>query len=92
MTLDELYTIILNRMKTKPEGSYVANLFIQGKDRIIQKVGEEAVETVIAAKNGGKEQLINETADLLFHLLILLASNNITPQEVLDELNCRHKK
>lgn len=91
MTIDELYQIILDRKQNKPEGSYVASLFNKGDDRIIQKVGEEAVEVVIAAKNDSKERTVSEIADLQFHLLILMAATDITPDEVMAELNSRHK-
>ena len=77
MTLQDLYDIILSRKKEMPEGSYVSSLFKSGNDRIIQKVGEEAVEVTIAAKNEDKERLISEVADLMFHILVLLASRNV---------------
>ena len=75
-----------------PNDSYVASLFRDGEDRIIQKVGEEATEVVISAKNGKKERIIAEVADLQFHLLVLLAKFNITFEEVLEELDKRNKK
>lgn len=90
MTLEELYNTILSRKKKMPEGSYVASLFRDGDDRIVQKVGEEAVEVVIAAKNTSKQRIISEVADLLFHLLILLASKEITLPDILNELGKRH--
>jgi len=89
MTLEELYNTILSRKKKMPEGSYVASLFRDGDDRIVQKVGEEAVEVVIAAKNTSKQRIISEVADLLFHLLILLASKGITLPDILNELEKR---
>lgn len=91
MTLEELYNIIEDRKKNMPEGSYVASLFKDGSDRIIQKVGEEATEVVIAAKNGGKQRIIAEVADLVFHTLILLANYDIKPEEVFEELDNRNK-
>lgn len=90
MTLDELYTIIKDRQKNMPEKSYVASLFREGKDRIVQKVGEEATEVVIAAKNEEKKRIIEESSDLIFHLLVLLAAYDITPDEILKELQKRH--
>jgi len=75
-----------------PKGSYTASLFKEGKDRIIQKVGEESTEVVIAAKNENKTQIIYEVADLWFHILILLAEMKITPREILDELEKRRIK
>lgn len=92
MTLDDLYNIILERKAQTPEGSYVAGLFKKGTDRIAQKVGEEAVEVVIASKNNNRQEFVGETADLWFHLLILLASQGVTPQDILEELEKRVKK
>lgn len=92
MTLEELYKIIEDRKKNMPEGSYVASLFREGNDKIIQKVGEEAVELTIASKNENKERVISEMSDLLFHILILLVAKGIKLDEVLDELNERNKK
>lgn len=91
MTLDELYTIINDRKQTPKEDSYVAGLLAEGLDRVAQKVGEEAVETVIAAKGDNQEQLISEMADLWFHCLILLAAVDITPQQIMAELESRRK-
>ncbi len=91
MTLDELYNLIEDRKKNKPTGSYVASLFEEGQDRITQKVGEEAVEVVIAANRGQKTELVAEMADLWFHCLILLSSAGIKPEEVLAELEKRKK-
>jgi phosphoribosyl-ATP pyrophosphohydrolase len=89
MTLDKLYQIICGRKRNAPAGSYVASLFEQGNDRIIQKVGEEAIEVVIAAKNDSNQQTISEMADLLFHLLVLMAAIGVTPSEAMQELNKR---
>jgi len=91
MNLDELYKIIQDRQQNAPAGSYVASLFKDGPDRIIQKVGEEAVELVIAAKNDSKKEVISETADLLFHTLVLLAALDVTPAEVQRELDNRRR-
>lgn len=89
MTLEDLYKIIEDRKKNMPENSYVASLFRDGSDRIIQKVGEEATEVVIAAKNEKKERIISEVTDLLFHVLILLSANDIDPKEIMKELKAR---
>lgn len=89
MTLEELYEIIQDRKEEMPENSYVASLFRDGKDRIIQKVGEEATEVIIAAKNETKKRIISEVADLLFHILIMLADFNIKPKDILRELKKR---
>ena len=91
MKLEELYEIIKNRKEKKSEGSYVADLLKEGTDRVIQKVGEEAVEVVIAAKNADKKRIIAESADLLFHLLILLAQFDIEITDITDELGERNK-
>ncbi len=92
MTIDELYNIIQNRKLKKPKDSYVASLFKAGRDRIIQKVGEEATEVIIAAKNEGKKRIISEVADLWFHILILLNSYNIQLKDIFVELEQRTKK
>lgn len=89
MTLEELYKIIQDRKEKMPENSYVASLFRDGKDRIIQKVGEEATEVIIAAKNETKKRIISEVADLLFHILIMLSDFNIKPKDILRELKKR---
>lgn len=92
MTLEELYQIIEDRKKNMPKDSYVASLFREGNDRIIQKIGEEATEVVIAAKNESKERLISEIADLWFHSLVLLASSNITINEIMEEFKKRNER
>lgn len=91
MTIEELYKIIEDRKKSKPENSYVASLFQKGRDRIVQKIGEEATEVVIAAKNRRKKEIIAEIADLWFHSLIMLASLGIKPEDIFDELERRKK-
>ncbi len=91
MKLDTLFQTIKKRQGELPDGSYVASLFKQGEDRIIQKVGEEAVETVIAAKNADNKKLISEIADLWFHTLILLAEKNLEPNDIEKELENRKK-
>lgn len=85
--LDEL---IKDRKEKLPENSYTTKLFKQGENRIIQKVGEEAVETIIAAKNNDREEIINESADLLFHLLVMLTEKDIAFSDVIGELEKRH--
>src|SRR3989338_6267990 len=91
MTLNTLYQKIRQRQKTLPGNSYVASLFLAGRDRIIQKVGEEASEVIIAAKNNNKKQIISEVADLWFHLLDLLVDNKITIKDIILELTKRKK-
>ena len=91
MTIDELYKIIQDRKLKMPKDSYVASLFKEGRDRIIQKIGEEATEVIIAVKNKNKQRIICEVADLWFHILVMLASFNITPDEITKELDNRNK-
>jgi len=91
MTLEELYNIILSRKDTLPADSYVASLFRSGDDRLIQKVGEEATEVVIAAKNKDKARLVSEVADLTFHTLVLLVARGITCEDIQNELEKRKK-
>lgn len=87
MKLEELYEIVKKRREIKPSGSYVASLT---DDRIIQKVGEEAVEVIIAAKNLDKGRIISESADLLFHLMILLENSDVRLEEIYRELDLRN--
>lgn len=91
MNIQDLYQVIENRKKNKPDDSYVASLFRSGKDFILQKVGEEAVEVVIAAKNESKKRVISEVADLWFHILVMLSYLKIKPEEIFDELERRKK-
>lgn len=85
-TLNRLAELLEQRKSADPQTSYVAKLYAKGMDSILKKVGEEATETIIAAKNGDKEHLIYETADLWFHTLVMLAQAGLKPQDVLDEL------
>ena len=89
--LQELETVIANRKNAAPESSYVASLFQKGINKIAQKVGEEAVETVIEAKDQNDELFIGEAADLLFHYLILLQAKGFTLTDITKELQKRHK-
>ncbi len=92
MTLNKLFTIIQERLKTLPKKSYVVFLCKNGTDRILQKIGEEASEVIIAGKNKNRKMIISEMADLWFHLLVFLASVNITPKEIMMELDKRSEK
>jgi len=87
-----LFDLIKDRKEKMPENSYTTKLFTRGENRIIQKVGEEAVETVIAAKNNDKNEIVNEVSDLIFHLFVLLVEKNIDIEEVIDNLINRHNK
>jgi phosphoribosyl-ATP pyrophosphohydrolase/phosphoribosyl-AMP cyclohydrolase len=88
----KLFDTILERQRTgDPSSSYVARLLSEGVDRVVQKVGEEAVEAVIAAKNGDREDVAREVADLWFHTFVLLAQQGMTPEEVWNELRRRRR-
>lgn len=90
--LDYLYELVKARKKELPEKSYTSKLFKEGSDRIIQKVGEESVETIIAAKNRDKAELMSESADLIFHLFVMLAEQNIEFSEIISVLEKRHSE
>lgn len=89
--LGELERLIAERKVQKPEGSYTAKLFDQGLKRILQKVGEEATETVVAGMSGDREETIREVSDLLFHLLVALREMDISLEDVAAELQSRRK-
>ncbi len=84
-----LEALIAERREASPESSYVASLFAKGREKIAQKVGEEATETVIAALSGKPADLTAEAADLLFHLMILLADGGLSIDDVLREIQRR---
>ena len=84
--LNRLADLLEQRKSADPASSYVAKLYAKSMDSILKKVGEEATETILAAKGGKREEIIYETADLWFHTLVMLAKADIKPQEVLDEL------
>ena len=88
-TLEELYAIIKERKETPKEGSYTNYLFDKGLDKILKKVGEEATEVVIAAKNEDSRELVYETADVLYHLLVLLVEKGVPYEAILEELASR---
>jgi phosphoribosyl-ATP pyrophosphohydrolase/phosphoribosyl-AMP cyclohydrolase len=92
VTLSSLYELVAARKRERPEGSYTTYLFDQGLDKILKKVGEEATETIVAAKNGDPESLIKETADLLYHLVVLLVERGVTLEAIGDELSARRNK
>lgn len=87
--LHELAVTLEARKHADPDGSYVARLYAKGLDAILKKVGEEAAETLLAAKNGDPEHLVRETADLWFHTLVMLAHQDLGPDAVLNELQRR---
>lgn len=91
VVLNDLYNVIQDRRLNPVEGSYTNYLFEKGQDKILKKVGEEAVETVIASKNMSKKEVLYEMGDLWYHCLVLLAFHNLTPDELLGELLQRRK-
>lgn len=92
MTLTGLCAVIRERQTELPEGSYTASLFRAGNDRIAQKVGEEATEVVIAAKNDNRKRFIEECTDLLYHLFVLMASKRVTIDDIEVVMTKRRKK
>ncbi len=88
-TLERLAAVLEARKAADPAGSYVAKLYAKGLDAILKKIGEEATETVMAAKDGDPDRIVCETADLWFHTLVLLAHQGLGPAAVLAELERR---
>lgn len=89
--LEELFNLIKDRKEKRPKKSYTASLFDKGLNEILKKVGEESIETIIAAKSESRKRLIEESGDLLYHLLVLLAEKEISLNEVVLELIQRYK-
>jgi phosphoribosyl-ATP pyrophosphohydrolase len=87
--LNKLAEILEARKRADPQRSYVAGLYAEGLDAILKKIGEEATETVLAAKSGERDKIIHETADLWFHTLIMLAQTGVKPDDILAELERR---
>ncbi len=87
--LQQLADVLEQRKREQADKSYVASLYAKGLDHILKKIGEEATETVIAAKSGDKQQIVYETADLWFHCMVLLADQGLGPDDVLRELQRR---
>ncbi|MDQ2778362.1 MAG: phosphoribosyl-ATP diphosphatase [Pseudomonadota bacterium] len=88
-TLARLAAVVAERRRGDPERSYVARLFAKGPDAILKKIGEEATEVVMAAKDGDRERIVAEMADLWFHCLLALESHGLQPGDVLAELQRR---
>jgi phosphoribosyl-ATP pyrophosphohydrolase/phosphoribosyl-AMP cyclohydrolase len=88
--IEWLWEIVQQRVRERPEGSYVVKLLDQGTDRVVKKVGEEAAEVIIAAKNRSSEELAAEMADLWFHALLTLQDASLTPEDVFRALAARH--
>lgn len=91
MFLKHLQRFIEKRYQEMPEGSYTTSLFKEGINRMAQKVGEEAVETVIEATNGTDDRLVYESADMIYHLIVLLTSKGLSIEHLIKELEKRHK-
>ena len=91
-TLQQLYQVSLNRRADPQEGSYTCYLFDKGLDKILKKVGEECAETIIAAKNGVQGDTVGEISDLIYHLLVMMADQNIPLAAVMEELDRRSRK
>lgn len=89
--LENLFAIIEDRRLNPQEDSYTNELFAKGEDKIVQKVGEEAIEVIIAAKGQGKERLISELADLTYHCLVLMSHAGVSPKDISVELARRHQ-
>jgi phosphoribosyl-ATP pyrophosphohydrolase len=87
--LNRLAEVLVERKSAEADSSYVASLYAKGLDAILKKIGEEATETVMAAKDGAKDKIVYETADLWFHSMVLLAQQGLSPQDVLEELDRR---
>ena len=90
--IDALDEVVRGRKETPAEGSYTCYLFAQGKDKILKKCGEECAEVIIAAKNGDREALTEELADLVYHLLVLMAAEDLPLSMLNDVLEERRKK
>ncbi len=87
--IDAVYRVILDRKANPTENSYTASLMAKGIDKILKKIGEEATEVVIAAKGGARQEIVYESADLVFHLLVLLGHCDIPVEDVYAELRRR---
>ena len=91
MTLTDLYTTICQRRDQANPNSYTAQLIEKGEDEIVKKVGEEAIEVILAAKSQGNQRLVEELSDLVYHVLVLMAYRNLTPADVEAELEKRRR-
>ncbi|HKR15706.1 MAG TPA: bifunctional phosphoribosyl-AMP cyclohydrolase/phosphoribosyl-ATP diphosphatase HisIE [Pyrinomonadaceae bacterium] len=89
--LNQLYDLVQDRQRERPEGSYTTYLFDKGIDKILKKVGEESAETIIAAKNEETAPLVGEVSDLIYHLLVLLVERGVSLNQIRDELEQRRK-
>lgn len=90
-TIDELFQTLQNRQTSPQPGSYTNELLLAGEDEIIKKIGEEAIEIIIAAKSQGDQRLVEESADLIYHLLVLLVARGLSWNDILSELAARRR-
>ncbi|MEY8748537.1 bifunctional phosphoribosyl-AMP cyclohydrolase/phosphoribosyl-ATP diphosphatase HisIE [Paenibacillus tundrae] len=90
--LGELESVIAERERERPEGAYTTYLFDKGVDKILKKIGEEASETIIAAKNKDNDELRLEVSDLMYHLLVLLQERKLPLDDIMSELSRRHER
>jgi phosphoribosyl-ATP pyrophosphohydrolase/phosphoribosyl-AMP cyclohydrolase len=91
MDINQLFQVICDRRDNPSEKSYTARLIAQGEDEILKKVGEEAMEVLLAAKGQGDQRVVEEVADLTYHVLVLLASRGLSPEDIRAELSRRHQ-
>ena len=91
--LDEVYAVVCDRKAHPKAGSYVTSVYSdpKGLDKVLEKIGEEATEVIIAAKNGGEKEIVSESADLIFHIMIMLAAKDIPLDKVREEFERRRK-
>jgi phosphoribosyl-ATP pyrophosphohydrolase len=89
--IDRVFNIIIDRKLNPKAGSYTNHLFEAGEDEIVKKIGEEAVEIIVATKGQSDERLVSELADLTYHCLVLLALRGLSPADIKTELERRHR-
>ena len=92
MILDDLRSVILDRKHNPREGSYVSSLLAKGRDEILKKIGEEAIEVIVASKGGNKERVVYELADLWFHCMVLMPEHGLSHEDIFRELEKRFRK
>jgi phosphoribosyl-ATP pyrophosphohydrolase len=90
--IDELWGILQERRANPRPGSYTAELLSMGEDEIVKKIGEEAVEVILAVKGQGNERVVEETADLIYHILVMLLSRGLSWEDIKTELSRRHTR
>ena len=90
--IKNLHSVVMDRKIEPQEGSYTCYLFEKGEDKILKKIGEECAETIIAAKNGDKNEIVMESCDLIYHLLVLFVEKGVEIADVLAELEKRSNK